>query len=33
MAIQVDHSGAELARLPQRKLEKAFRCNQVAFWR
>jgi len=33
MAIHVDHSRAELARLPQGQLEKAFRCNQVALWR
>jgi hypothetical protein len=32
MAIHVDHSRAELARLPQRKLEKAFGCYPIALW-
>jgi len=33
MAIHIDHSAAELARLPQRKLEKPFGCNPVTLWR
>ena len=33
MAIHVDHARAELAHLPQCKLEKAFSGNQVALWR
>jgi hypothetical protein len=32
MAIHVDHSRAELARLPQRELEKAFGCDPIALW-
>jgi hypothetical protein len=33
MAIHVDHSGAELARLPQRKLEEAFGRDLITLWR
>jgi hypothetical protein len=33
MATHVDHSRAELARLPQRKLEEAFGRDPITFWR